>query len=178
MKSASHHAMGHLLYEALTERGILLDRELFVRWMQFGAFSAIMRTHSMKSAAMNKEPWAFSQEYFDVLRQTILMRYKVAPYVYTMARKTYDDGISLCRPMYYDYPDAQEAYSFKGQYMFGDDMLVAPVTSPMKEGYATVKVWLPEGTGIQSSPPPAGRRRRRLPALAQRSRTWFVFVFF
>lgn len=138
----SHDLGGHQFAKGATQ----LDRELFVRWMQFGAFSAIMRTHSMKSAAMNKEPWAFSQEYFDVLRQTILMRYKVAPYVYTMARKTYDDGISLCRPMYYDYPDAQEAYSFKGQYMFGDDMLVAPVTSPMKEGYATVKVWLPEGT--------------------------------
>ncbi len=120
-----------------------LDAELFVRWMQFGALSPIMRTHSTKNAAMNKEPWVFNKEYFGVLRQTIQQRYQMAPYIYTMARKTYDEGISLCRPMYYDYPKNQEAYDFKNEYMFGDEILVAPITTPMKDGFATVKVWLP-----------------------------------
>ena len=60
-------------------------------------------------------------------------------------RKGYDEGLSLCRPMYYDYPEAPEAYSFRSQYMFGDDMLIAPVTSPAVDGFAAVDVWLPEG---------------------------------
>ncbi|MDR0994851.1 MAG: glycoside hydrolase family 31 protein [Tannerella sp.] len=124
-----------------------LDDELFARWMQFGAFSPIMRTHSSKNGQMNKEPWAFDKQYVDVLTQAIRTRYTLAPYIYTMARKTYDTGISLCRPMYYDYPEAKEAYSteFRDEYMFGDQLLIAPVTTPMKDGYATVKVWLPAG---------------------------------
>jgi alpha-glucosidase (family GH31 glycosyl hydrolase) len=137
----SHDLGGHQFAKGVSQ----LDKELFVRWMQFGAFSPIMRTHSMKNAAMNKEPWAFDQTYLEVLRNTIQQRYHIAPYVYTMARKTYDEAISICRPMYYDYPETDEAYQFKNQYMFGDEMLVAPITSPMKEGFASVKVWLPEG---------------------------------
>lgn len=137
----SHDLGGHQFAQGAHE----LDKELFVRWMQFGALSPIMRTHSMKSAAMNKEPWVFNKEYMDALRQTIHLRYELAPYIYTMARKTYDEGISLCRPMYYDYPENREAYDFKSEYMFGDELLIAPVVSPMKDGFAAVNVWLPAG---------------------------------
>ena len=62
-----------------------------------------------------------------------------------MARRAYDEGLSLCRPMYYEWPEAEEAYAFRNQYLFGDDILVAPITAPGKDGYATLKVWLPEG---------------------------------
>ena len=47
--------------------------------------------------------------------------------------------------MYYDYPEAKEAYDFRNEYMFGDQILVAPITTPMQNGLSTVKVWLPEG---------------------------------
>ncbi len=70
----------------------------------------------------------------------------MAPYVYTMARKTYDEGLSVCRPLYYDYPESEEAYDYRNQYMFGDQMLIAPVTAPMKDDYSTLNVWLPAGT--------------------------------
>lgn len=70
----------------------------------------------------------------------------MAPYVYTMARKTYDEGLSICRPLYYDYPESKEAYDYRNQYMFGDQMLIAPVTAPMKGDYSTLNVWLPAGT--------------------------------
>lgn len=104
-----------------------------------------MRTHSQKGAKLNKEPWVFNKEYCDIIRETIRQRYVMAPYIYTMARKGYDDGISLCRPMYYDYPENKEAYEFRNEYMFGDDVLVMPVTAPVENGYAQVRVWLPEG---------------------------------
>ncbi len=122
-----------------------IDPELYVRWLQFGALSPVLRTHSTKNSNLNKEPWAFSQKYLEVIRNTILERYQMAPYVYTMARKTYDEALSLCRPMYYDYPENKEAYENKNEYMFGDNLLVCPITSPMKNDKSTVKVWLPEG---------------------------------
>jgi len=136
----SHDIGGHL--------GNSIDPEMYTRWLQFGGFSPVMRTHSSKSGALNKEPWVFAEEYTNVIRQTVRQRYDMAPYIYTMARKGYDEGIALCRPLYYDWPEAQEAYDvkFRSQYMFGDDMLIAPVTTPMTEGFAEMEIWLPGGS--------------------------------
>jgi len=133
----SHDIGGHL--------GNSIDPEMYTRWLQYGGFSPVMRTHSSKSGALNKEPWVFAEEYTNVIRQTVRQRYEMAPYIYTMARKGYDEGIALCRPLYYDYPECQEAYDFRSQYMFGDDMLIAPVTKPAENGFVTMEVWLPEG---------------------------------
>lgn len=133
----SHDIGGHV--------GKKIDPEMYVRWLQFGGFSPVMRTHSSKNKALNKEPWVFEEQYTDIIRQTVRQRYQMAPYIYTMARKGYDEGLALCRPMYYDHPAAAEAYSFKNQYMFGDDMLIAPITVPSENGFAEMDVWLPEG---------------------------------
>ena len=134
----SHDIGGHHMADRI-------DPELYIRWMQFGALSPVMRTHSAKGAGLKKEVWNFAPEYADILRRTIRQRYTLAPYVYAMARRAYDEGLSLCRPMYYEWPEAEEAYAFRNQYLFGDDILVAPITAPGKDGYATLKVWLPEG---------------------------------
>ena len=133
----SHDIGGHL--------GDSIDPEMYTRWLQYGGFSPVMRTHSSKSGALNKEPWVFAEEYTNVIRQTVRQRYEMAPYIYAMARKGYDEGIALCRPLYYDYPECQEAYDFRSQYMFGDDMLIAPVTKPAENGFASMDIWLPEG---------------------------------
>lgn len=122
-----------------------IDPELYVRWMQFGAFSPILRTHSSKEAGLRKEPWRFSPEVFAALRQTIDLRYAMAPYIYTASREAYDSGVSLMRPLYYAWPDEAKAYDAGNEYMFGDDLLVAPIAQPMKEGAATVATWLPPG---------------------------------
>ena len=113
--------------------------------MQFGAFSPMLRTHSAKNSGLNKEPWAFADKERDIIRDIIKQRYSLAPYIYTMARHAYDTGVSLCRPMYYDYPDAQEAYTNRNEYMFGDNYLVYPITQPMNDGVSLQKVWLPTG---------------------------------
>lgn len=134
----SHDIGGHHMADRI-------DPELYIRWMQFGALSPVMRTHSAKNAGLKKEVWNFAPEHADILRSTIRQRYALAPYIYTMARKAYDEGISLCRPMYYEWPEAPEAYAFRNQYMFGDDILVAPITAPGTDAYSTLKVWLPEG---------------------------------
>jgi len=139
----SHDLGGHM-------RG-RIEPEMYVRWMQFGALSPVMRTHSTKDPSLNKELWGFEAKITDILRQTVLQRYALAPYIYTMARTAYDEGLSLCRPMYYEWPEAPEAYAFRNQYMFGDQLLVAPITAPGTDGYSTIKVWLPEGEWYERS---------------------------
>lgn len=144
--TASNVLYGYWSHDIGGHQGVdHIDSELYVRWMQFGALSPILRSHSTKIAGLTKEPWVFNNEVSNILRGIIRQRYNLVPYIYTMARKTYETGLSLCRPMYYDYPDVQQAYDYRNQYMFGDDIMVAPATSPMKDGYTEVKVWFPEG---------------------------------
>ena len=121
--------------------------ELLTRWMQCGVFTPIFRTHPTKDSRQERRPWKYSDHFF-ILREAYRLRYRLAPYIYTAARQAYDTGVCLCRPMYYDWPEEDAAYEAINQYMFGDDILVAPVTKPAdpvtKE--AEVEVWLPKGT--------------------------------
>jgi len=73
------------------------------------------------------------------------------PYIYTEARRTYDTGIAFLRPLYYDWPEANEAYDNKNEYLFGDEMIVAPVVTAGDKvsGLASEKVWLPKGEWIE-----------------------------
>ena len=125
--------------------------ELYARWMQFGALSPILRSHSTKDASINKEPWLLPAEYTEIVRNTIQQRRQMIPYIYTMARKAHDEGLSLCRPLYYDWPESTEAYTFRNEYMFGDNMLVAPITTPMEGSFSEIDVWLPQGTWYEVS---------------------------
>lgn len=136
----SHDIGGHYLYVDH------LNPDLYVRWVQFGCFSPILRIHSNKNAKLNKDPWAYDNDHFSALRSAIDLRYRLVPYIYTMARRTYDTGLGLCRPMYYDYPKAEEAYRDSSQYMFGDHMIVSGIGTPADSaGLFTAHVWLPEG---------------------------------
>jgi len=121
--------------------------ELTTRWTQFGVFSPILRHHSTKNPSVYKEAWLYPFEYQTAMHDAINLRYTLFPYIYTAARKAYDTGLSILRPMYYDYPGEAEAYTAKNQYFFGDDMIVAPVITPAPEGenQAKVTVWLPKG---------------------------------
>lgn len=127
------------------------DAELYTRWLQFGIFSPILRTHSAKISSIERRFWMYPNELPHML-DLINFRYALAPYTYTMARKTYDDGISLCRPMYYDYPNQDEAYEYKYQYMYGDQMIFAPIHKPTGEDLIVEQhVWLPQGNWYQWS---------------------------
>lgn len=137
----SHDIGGHQLKQG--DNGV--DPELYTRWLQYGAFSPILRTHSTKNGLIKKEIWNFSGKYSQAQYEAIRLRYTLVPYIYTMSRETYETAIGLCRPMYYDYPKEKEAYTFSREYMFGDNMLIAPIGAPAVNGYSKVKVWLPAG---------------------------------
>jgi alpha-glucosidase (family GH31 glycosyl hydrolase) len=130
--------------------------ELYTRWIEWGIFSPILRTHCTKDREIERRIWAYKPEYFNIMRNAIKLRYSLIPYIYTEARAAYDTGISILRPMYYDYPSEEIAYNMKHQYMFGDDFIVAPVTHPVGKDnsgtdslFTMQKIWLPEGNWIE-----------------------------
>jgi alpha-glucosidase len=128
-----------------------VEPELYTRWVQFGAFSPILRTHTTKNPDSERRIWAYPEPYSAILRSTFQMRYALQPYIYTEARRTYDTGVAFFRPLYYDWPQDDAAYTSKGEYLFGDQLLAAPVTAPADKvtGLASEKVWLPEGDWIE-----------------------------
>lgn len=134
----SHDIGGHFQSEP--------DAELYTRWIQFGAYSPVLRTHGSLDAFLERRVWEYPNPFRDVMTSTLRERYEIVPYLYTEARKGVDTGLSIVRPMYHEYPDAAAAYEASGQYHFGDAMVVAPVTSPNEDdAMAPVRVWLPRG---------------------------------
>ncbi len=123
--------------------------DLVLRWLQFGVFTPIFRTHAMKDGRVERQIWKFSN--FPTMLEAVKLRYALFPYIYTMAREAYDTGISICRPLYYDYPDMDEAYDYEGEYMFGNDILVAPITEASSNGISFKKIWFPEGNWWSAS---------------------------
>jgi hypothetical protein len=118
--------------------------ELMLRWLQFGVFSPVFRTHGASQWGNERRIWMY--ENFPLMLQAVNLRYQLMPYIYTAAREAYDTGISICRPLYYDWPDQNEAYRYEGEYMFGDDILVSPVVTAAEDGERTFhKTWLPYG---------------------------------
>lgn len=123
------------------------DDELYARWVQLGQYSPIMRLHSTNDEFMGKEPWKYSFGASMAAINALRERHAMIPYIYSMNRRTHKDGIALCEPMYYSYPEREEAYEAKNQYFFGSELIVAPVTTPAdkRTNLAGTKVWLPKG---------------------------------
>lgn len=135
----SHDIGGHMLgYK---------DDEMTARWTQYGIFSPIMRLHSSCSDFNGKEPWRFKKETEVVMEEALRERHRMMPYLYTMNYRSYQEDLPLVEPMYYEYPEAPEAYAVKNQYFFGDQLMVAAVTTPRVKGLNVAKtaVWLPDG---------------------------------
>ena len=133
----SHDLGGHYL-------GHPEDDQLYLRWLQFGVFTPIMRLHS-SNATLSKEPWnhkTVEEEAVAALR----FRHNLIPYIYTAFYENHKHAVPICRPLYYDYPDVDEAYDVKNQYMFGSELLVCPITEPSDQnGVSMRKIWLPDG---------------------------------
>ena len=121
--------------------------ELYTRWVQFGEYSPINRLHSTSDEFMGKEPWKYSYSAEQIAVGALRERHAMIPYLYSMNYRTHKDGIALCEPMYYSYPEEKAAYEIKNEYFFGSELLVAPVTTPLNKttNLAATKVWLPDG---------------------------------
>ena len=135
----SHDIGGHM-------RGYK-DDELSVRWLQFGAFSPILRLHSFNGAFAGKEPWRYNKIAEMVMKRYLKLRHELIPYLYTMNYYANRKGRPLIRPMYYLEPEREEAYHVPNEYYFGTELIVCPITRPMekKAGAASFHAWIPEG---------------------------------
>ncbi len=134
-----HDLGGH----AFTDEKTVNDPELVLRWIQFGVFTPIFRTHATNDSRIERRIWMFPN--FPDMLEAVKLRYSLFPYIYTMAREAYDTGISLCRPLYYEYPEVEEAYAYEEEYFFGSDILVAPIVEASENGVCTKTIWFPEG---------------------------------
>lgn len=131
-------------------------KELIVRWFQYGVFCPVMRLHGSRDGADRtrdiKEPtggdneiWSFGEENFKILSELIKLRYRLIPYIKKHMDIASKDGIPVMRPMFVDFPEDDICYKTGDQYMFGDDILFAPITV---QGQTERKVYLPEGKWI------------------------------
>jgi len=119
--------------------------ELYVRWMQYGTFCPIARAHGAGPAVggQDTEPWAFGPDAERIAKQYIQLRYRLLPYIYTMAYENYSSGLPLARPLFLEDPDDPYLTNESSSYMWGDALLVSPV---VVSGQALKLVYLPRGT--------------------------------
>ncbi len=123
------------------------DDELYIRWLQFGIFSPIMRLHSTSNEFLGKEPWKFSSDTQKNATELLRLRHRLIPYIYTMNMLTHRDGRALMEPMYYENPEDDDAYTVSNEYWFGTELIVSPITekTDKKTRTAGTEVWLPKG---------------------------------
>jgi len=133
--------------------------ELMIRWFQWAVFTPILRMHGHRDpipppaepfrdgvaqcdTGAGNELWSFGESVFAILRRYAALRERLRPYVAGLMRAAHEQGDPLMRPMFYDYPDDPRCWAVDDQYMFGPDLLVAPVTDA---GVSERSVYLPQG---------------------------------
>ena len=114
--------------------------ELYARWLEAGVFTPFCWTHS--GGPGNLEPWAFGNRLEEINRRSIELRYKLLPYVYNAFLQAAETGIPVMRPLLLEYPDDSTAIQQNDEFLFGDDLLIAPVT---KDEDLRRDVYLPRG---------------------------------
>ena len=131
--------------------------ELFIRWFQYAAFCPVMRLHGHREPfidALGKEGgglcgsgaeneiWSYGDKVLEICKRYINIREKLRPYIRQLMEAAHKDGTPVMRPLFYDYPHDAQAWEIDDQYMFGSDILVAPV---LHDNTHKRDVYLPEG---------------------------------
>jgi len=132
-------------------------RELLVRWFQYGTFCPVMRLHGDRKPTTklyrkdgspylftggNNEVWSFGEKAYEILRKYLNIREIMRPYIRELMRQAHEKGTPVMRTMFYEFPDDEKCWELKDQYMFGSDILVAPVVYKNMTGR---EVYLPKG---------------------------------
>jgi alpha-D-xyloside xylohydrolase len=122
-------------------------RELIVRWFQFGVFCPVFRLHGLRDSwnpkkGADNEVWSFGDEAYEIIKKLLNFREALRPYIQREAKKTSDGGKPIMRPLLFDFYEDEHAISVEDQFMFGDDILVAPI---VKQSQREREVYLPKG---------------------------------
>jgi len=145
-------------------------RELYTRWLQFGAFLPMFRSHGTDTP---REPWHFGDPgtpFYDAIIATIDLRYRLLPYLYSLGGQVAKQNAAFLCPVAFDFPNDTRTHDLKAQFLVGDELMVAPVLKPMEYGpnsapikdtAKTVDVYLPEASSwvdFWTGEPQAGGR--------------------
>lgn len=134
--------------------------ELLVRWFAWGAFSPVFRLHGERSpfyereqeyidgvrqltSGQDNEVWSFGEDNYEILKQFLFIRERIRPYLRECMKEAHEKGTPVMRPLFYDFPQDETCWEIEDAYMFGSDLLVAPV---MEEGAVSRTVYLPAGS--------------------------------
>lgn len=122
--------------------------ELFARWVQLGVFSPILRLHSTKGRWISKEPWLYKDG--AIIEAFMRLRHRLVPFLYTEMLESRSSDETLIKPMYWEFPELEEAYQVPNQYFFGRNLIVSPIVEPnnLHTGLGRANVWLPPGTYV------------------------------
>ena len=150
----SHDIGGHMLKD-----GDSTDKsELFARWIQSGAMTPFNRLHATGGVTQDtrkahiRKPWEWGAPVLNSARKIMQLKYKLMPYLYTLNRIAFDNGMIMTQGMYIDFPTYVHAYKYAtSQYMIGSSILVAPITTAAEngeglKGLGSKNLWIPEGT--------------------------------
>jgi alpha-D-xyloside xylohydrolase len=124
-------------------------RELIVRWFQYGVFCPLFRLHGMRQPTIGwdaggpNEVWSFGDEAYEIIRGLLFLRQRLRPYILEQMAAASRSGTPPMRPLFYDFPEDSGSSSVEDQFMFGPDILVAPV---LVAGAASRSVYLPQGS--------------------------------
>lgn len=132
-------------------------KEVLVRWFAYGTFLPVMRLHGFREpfkpalgptgggkqiSGAENEIWSYGEEVYEICRKYIFLRERMRDYVRQLMQEAHEKGTPVIRPLFYDFPQCSEAWEIGDEYMFGPDILVAPV---LYEKVREREVWLPEG---------------------------------
>jgi hypothetical protein len=125
----------------------LAPEDLYARWVQLGVFQPVLRLHSDHG---DRLPWEYGADVEASAEQFLRLREAMLPYNYTLGSLAHSSGAPLARPLWYVFPGEADAYSNPTEFMWGDSLLVAPVTAPVTAPATSVTttLWLPPGQWI------------------------------
>lgn len=115
-------------------------QELYERWLPFG----LLVSHSRCHGSPPKEPWEYGADFTDAFRSATELRYRLMPYIYTQAQLSSQKGHPMIRTLFFEFPEDEGSWHVEDQYMFGSQLLVAPLFEAGKSR----KVYLPPGGWI------------------------------
>lgn len=131
--------------------------ELLIRWFEYGTFCPVMRLHGDREphkpqygttggatcvSGADNEVWSYSPEVLDICTKYLFLRERLRPYVTEQMKQAHEKGTPVMRPLFYDFPQDKKAWDVEDEYLFGPDILVAPV---MYAKQLKRSVYLPEG---------------------------------
>jgi oligosaccharide 4-alpha-D-glucosyltransferase len=123
--------------------GEVFDKEMYIRWLQYGVFQPVYRPHAQEQIA--PEPVLHDKETKDILREYVKLRYRLFPYNYSLAYQNSTTGMPLMRPLFFENEADTSLIANKDSYLWGDAFLVTPVTAA---GVTSVSVQLPQGVWL------------------------------